>query len=140
MQSIGEILQDQNIILDTIDPISLHGFTQIPNFILKNAKLSMGARIAYAVLLSYAWNNNCVFPGQETMSSDMGVDERTLRRYLDELKKSGLVEVTQRGLGKTNLYKLKFRVTKIETFVDKPGPDRTDLSGQDRMCLSGHSI
>lgn len=42
----------------------------------------------------------------------MGAGERSVRRYLDELEKVKLLEVVQRGLGKTNLYRLFLTVQK----------------------------
>ena len=42
----------------------------------------------------------------------MGAGERSVRTYLKELEDAKLLEVTQRGLGKTNLYKLHVVVQK----------------------------
>ncbi|MPZ31051.1 MAG: hypothetical protein GEV13_08650 [Rhodospirillales bacterium] len=39
----------------TIDPIARFGFTQVPNFILTDGNLSLGAKITYAMFLHYAW-------------------------------------------------------------------------------------
>jgi DNA-binding transcriptional regulator PaaX len=36
----------------------------------------------------------------------MGAGERSIRTYLKELESAGLLEIIQRGLGKTNLYRL----------------------------------
>jgi len=58
------------------------------------------------MLLKYAWNNNACFPGQLTLAEDMGAAERSVRTYLKELETAGLLEIKQRGLGKTNLYRL----------------------------------
>lgn len=83
-----------------------HGFTQIPNVVLRNPNISIGAKVAYGVLLSYAWQDKSCFPGQERMARDMGSGVRSVRRYLEELQADGIVVVTQRGLGRTNLYTL----------------------------------
>jgi hypothetical protein len=40
-----------NIELVGADPITRHGFTQVPNFILKSDALSPGAKLTYAMLL-----------------------------------------------------------------------------------------
>ena len=102
----------RNIELIGADPATRHGFTMVPNFILTNADLSVGAKLAYAMLLKYAWADNAVYPGQETLAVDMGAGERSVRRYLDELEDAKLLEVVQRGLGKTNLYRLHVVVQK----------------------------
>jgi hypothetical protein len=109
---IGDILKERNIEIIGADPVTRHGFTQVPNFILTKSDISVGAKLSYAMLLSYAWNNNLCFPGQTKLASDMGSGERSVRRYLEELEKAGLLEIIQRGLGKTNIYRLFLTVKK----------------------------
>jgi len=102
----------RNIEIVGADPVTLHGFTQVPNFILTNGHLSVGAKLAYAMLLKYHWTNNDVYPGQQTLAKEMGSGERSVRTYLKELEDAKLLEVTQRGLGKTNLYRLHVTVAR----------------------------
>ena len=102
----------RNIEIVGADPVTRHGFTQVPNFILTNKDLSVGAKLAYAMLLKYHWTNNAVYPGQQTLANEMGAGERSVRTYLKELEDAKLLEVTQRGLGKTNLYSLHVTVQK----------------------------
>src|SRR6201993_5511261 len=103
---IGDILKERNIELIGADPVTRHGFTQVPNFILTKKDLSVGAKLAYAMLLKYAWNNDACFPGQVKLAEDMGATDRSVRTYLKELEAAELLEIKQRGLGKTNLYRL----------------------------------
>ena len=110
---IRDILKKRNIEIIGADPVTRHGFTQVPNFILTKADISDGAKLAYAMLLKYAWGDDACFPGQATLATDMGSGERSVRRYLDELEKIKLLEVVQRGLGKTNLYRLFLTVQKL---------------------------
>lgn len=100
--------------LHAADPVTQFGFTQIPNVILKNTKLSFGAKVTYAMFLSYAWYNNKVFPGQKTMADDLGVSERHVRRFIGELKEAQYLEVERRGLGKTNIYHLHVVVNQVK--------------------------
>lgn len=109
---IGQILRERNIEIIGADLATRHGFTQVPNFILTNKELSVGAKLAYAMLLKYAWGDDACFPGQAKLAEDMGSGERSVRRYLDELEKIKLLEIVQRGLGKTNLYRLFLTVQK----------------------------
>jgi Helix-turn-helix domain len=113
---IGDILKERNIEIVGADPVTRHGFTQVPNFILTKKELSVGAKLAYAMLLKYAWDNDACFPGQVKLAEDMGAGERSVRTYLNELEGASLLEITQRGLGKTNLYRLFLTV--------KKGPNR----------------
>src|SRR4030081_1372555 len=105
LTGIGEIL-DRNIILDGADVLTVKGFTQGPNRVLVSARLSPGAKLTYAMLLKYAWQNDYCFPGQERLAKDMGVTDRSVRTYLQELERERFVAIHQRGLGKPNLYEL----------------------------------
>jgi Helix-turn-helix domain len=108
-RSIGEILKERNIVLEGADAATAQGFTQVPNFLLKSKKLSAGDKMAFAMLLSYAWQNDYCFPGQARLAEDMGLDERTVRRHLKSLETNALLKIERRGLGKTNIYKLNLK-------------------------------
>ena len=107
---IGDILRERNIEIIGADLATRHGFTQVPNFILTKEDISVGAKLAYAMLLKYAWSNDACFPGQVTLAKDMGATDRSVRTYLKELEAAELLEIKQRGLGKTNLYRLHLTV------------------------------
>ncbi len=96
----------RNIVLVGADPVTRHGFTQVPNVILKSDAISPGAKLAYSMLLHYAWQNNYCFPGQERLAKDMGAGKRSVIRFMAELERAGFIVVQRRGLGQTNLYKL----------------------------------
>jgi hypothetical protein len=113
MEKIADIQrfqERQNIVLEGFDPISSGGFTQVPNFILKDPKISANAKVAYSMLLSYAWNNNKVFPGQERMATDIGISRPSVTKAIGELVKAGYLTITRRGQGLTNIYTLNHRV------------------------------
>jgi hypothetical protein len=111
---IGNILKDRNIEIIGADLATRHGFTQVPNFILTNEYISVGAKLAYAMLLKYAWQDDACFPGQAKLAQDMGAGERSVRTYLKELETVELLEIQQRGLGKTNLYRLHLTIKSKE--------------------------
>ncbi len=110
MKTIGEIIKEKNLQLDTDNPVLRGGFTQVPNFILRDPKLSIGAKVAYAMFLSYAWHNDSCFPGQERLADDMGVTRVRVTQLIGELVRFGLVTINRRGQGKTNLYTIHFQV------------------------------
>lgn len=116
-KSIGEILKEKNIILKGADALSAQGFTQVPNHILKSNKISPGAKLAYTMLLSYAWQNDYCYPGQERLANDMGSGVRSVVRYIQELEKEDFVKIKRRGQGKSNVYELNL-TAKIKA-VDK---------------------
>ena len=113
MEKLSEIVrfkERENIILQGFDPVSAGGFTQVPNCLLNTQALTFAAKVIYSKLLSYAWNNNHVFPGQETMAKEIGTSQPTVTRSIKELEESGWLEVQRRGQGKTNIYILKYVV------------------------------
>ncbi len=124
MQPINELIKEKNIELATTDPVAQGGFTQVPNFILKDSSLSVGAKITYAMFLSYAWHNDSCFPGQERLAEDMGLTRVRVTQLIGELEAAGLVTIQRRGQGKTNLYTIHFQVPpKIQSY-----PQRTTRS------------
>lgn len=111
MQAISEIIeQKRNIILQGADALSSRGYTQVPNHVLENAQISPGAKLTYAMLLKYAWQNDFCFPGQARLGKEMGVNERSVRTYMKELKEKGFLSIKRRGQGKTNIYILNLTV------------------------------
>ncbi|MGA2175565.1 MAG: helix-turn-helix domain-containing protein [Verrucomicrobiota bacterium] len=120
MKTIGEIIKEKNLQLDTDNPVLRGGFTQVPNFILKDPKLSVGAKVAYAMFLSYAWHNDSCFPGQGRLAEDMGMSRSRVTEFVSELEKSGLITIQRRGLGKTNIYTIHFQVASRHPDVGRP--------------------
>ncbi len=113
MANIKDILRERNIILKGGDIISTGGgFTQVPNFILVSKRVSVGAKLTYAMLLKYAWQNDYCFPGQETLAEDMGAGKRSVVRWVKELEEADFLTVRRRGLGKSNLYELNLTARK----------------------------
>jgi|ERR1700675_2938950 biotin operon repressor len=108
LTGIGDIL-DRNIILDGADVLTVKGFTQVPNHVLVSDRLSPGAKLTYAMLLKYAWQNDCCFPGQERLAVDMGVSRQSANTYVQELQRERFIDIQRRGQGKPNLYKLNLR-------------------------------
>src|SRR5437879_10635050 len=102
MENIKNVLEKHTIVV--VNEALKHGFTQLPNYVLKDKRLSFGARLAFAVLLSYAWQADSCFPGQVRMAEDLGTSDRSVRNFLNELKARGLITWKQQGLSKPNVY------------------------------------
>ncbi len=106
----------------------MNGFTMVPNELLRDTSLSMGARQTWIALKSHAWQDPECWPGQETLARELGVSVRQVRRYLTELEGAGLVETVQQGRGLPNRYR-------VPDYPVAP-PDRTPLSVLDRPPTS----
>ena len=103
---IGALLAERNIILKGADVLSQRGFTQVPNTVLESIEISPGAKLTYAMLLKYAWQNDFCFPGQDRLAKDMGVSLRSTNSYVQELEERGFISILRRGQGKPNIYEL----------------------------------
>ena|SRR5437764_1051595 len=100
MEHISEAVKERNIILETNDPVVADGFTQVPNFILKNDALTVGEKITFAMFLTYAWNNDKVFPGQERLAKDTGVTRRSVNTFIKGLEKKRIPHNPEKGIRK----------------------------------------
>ena len=116
MDKVSEILEKHTIVV--LNQALKHGFTQIPRYVLCDRKLSFGARLTYAVLLSYAWQEDSCFPGQQKIAANLGVTRQMVKTYLNELRKHKYIDWERRGLGKTNIYYiLDYQPLEIEADV-----------------------
>jgi len=97
--------RDKNLVFD--DPNLIHGFTQTPNIVLRDSRLTDADKVLYGLLLSYAWHNGECFPGRDTLINDMGCDKKKFDRTMKHLKELNLIRVERRGLGKTNIYHIR---------------------------------
>lgn len=64
MERIGNALKErfEQIIIE--NEMLRAGFAALPYRVLRDTQLSVGARLAYAVLLMYAWQEGATFAGQ----------------------------------------------------------------------------
>jgi len=113
------------------DPTLKSGFTSVPNIVL-TSDLSFGAKVIYALLLMFAWQDKETFPGQARLAQAAGCTERTVRTYLNELKEAGLITWKRRGLTQTNVY----YINKLDSFLDRKYSSDQDWKHSDRKSVS----
>lgn len=123
--------------LEILEPSLKKDFVQIPTRVLRNPKVSLQAKGLYATLISYAWYNAECFPGQNRLAKDLGVTVKTIRNYLNELKKQGLLGWEQRGLNRTNMYKL-LPIPPSFTCYDTEGKKTTYQEGNSTTFQEGN--
>jgi len=109
-----------------------------------NKGLSLGARALLGELQAMANAQRACWPSQQTLAKRLGKCVRSIRRYLEELKQSGLLEIKLRGFASSAIYVLLDQTTRTDlsaqgTLVSAQGTDlphrevpitRTDLSAQ----------
>jgi hypothetical protein len=105
--------ESQTLLIE--DPTLYHGFVQLPRLVLYASNLSRDAKLLYAVLLGYAWQEKRCFPGYGRLCDDLDASENMVRKYMRELEATHLLSQRRRGQGKTNIYILHdLRTAKIE--------------------------
>ncbi len=114
MDNIGSLVKQRVERIIVENEMMRAGFAALPYVVLRDAHLSVGARLTYAVLLSYAWQDASTFVGQEQMAKDMGVSERQLQRYLYELRDRHYVEISREDKRFNNTYIIKDVKTKLK--------------------------
>lgn len=120
-----------------VDPNLRQGFAQLPRLVLRASMISDKAKIVYALLLDYAWQQGSCFPGQQRLARDLHTTERTIRRALEELRRCKLIDWKRRGLSQTNIY---FILSLAENpNLASPEADRTILTAQQWTELSGQN-
>jgi DNA-binding transcriptional MocR family regulator len=96
------------------DPTLYHGFVQLPKLVLYARNLSRDAKLLYAVLLGYAWQEKRCFPGYQRLCDDLDASENMVRKCMRELEAAHLLSQRRRGQGRTNIYILHdLRTAKI---------------------------
>lgn len=80
------------------------GFAAFPYLVMRDKALSIGARMTYAFLLMYAWQEGSCFAGQKKLAEELGVSERQLQRYLYELRDTHYIEVERKDKRYNNTY------------------------------------
>jgi DNA-binding transcriptional ArsR family regulator len=103
---------------DTIiveDGLLCRGYVQLPKLVLYARNLSRDAKLLYAVLLGYAWQEQRCFPGYQRLCADLEASENAVRTWMRELEDAHLISQRRRGQGRTNVYIFhNLRTAKIE--------------------------
>jgi len=113
----GEIDLAETLVID--DPVLAQGFTQVPNAILRDPKLSCADKILYCLLLMFAWKQARCFPGQQTLADLMPCTVRTVITCMSHLKAHRLIEIERRGQGKVNVYHICRLTSAYPQMVDR---------------------
>lgn len=123
MKSFGEAAEGKmrNIRIVGADALSAEGFTQIPNAILRSKDIGGMEKCTYSLLLSYAWNNDFCFPGQERLAEDLGCSRASANTYIAALRKKGFINVQRQGLNRPNLYELNLKAKVLKMGKKKGG-------------------
>jgi len=104
----------------------------IPNLIVQDKKLSVGAKLTFGVMCQFAGKNGVCYPKQGAIAERLGVSKRQAQRYIEELKKEGYIRVSQQGLTKPNIYSFLWK----KEWNNLATPEATDSSTQEASDMS----
>jgi len=100
--STGNGPQQKTLIIK--DPTLRKGFTTIPNAVMSAKGLSMSAKYLYGLLLSFAWQDEECWPGQNKLAEAADCSVKTIEKYLKELRSYELISWKRQGLNRPNIY------------------------------------
>lgn len=78
----------------------------IPESLVPYRGISAGEKICLARLYRYCGKADHCWPSQEELAEELGVDVRTIGRYLESLEREKFIEISRKGLGENNTYKM----------------------------------
>ena len=115
MEQIGDLVRNRVDRIIVENEMLRAGFAAFPYLVMKDKHLSMGARLTYAFLLMYAWQEGSCFPGQEKLAEGMGISRAQVQRFLYELRDVAYIAIERRDKRFNNTYTiLDKRPTKLK--------------------------
>ena len=89
---------------DIYNPYKVFVGIFIPNLIVQDKKLSLGAKMTFGVLCQFSGKAGVCYPRQGVIAERLGVSKRQVITYIKELKREKYLRVARQGQGKTNIY------------------------------------
>lgn len=99
-------MPEETILLDgeRFNPYGRFYNAWVPTQLLQSVEISDGAKLAYGLLRKFAGKDGACFPLQSTLARQLGCKTRTAHKYINELKRAGLISVKRRGRGRSLSY------------------------------------
>ncbi|RJX17218.1 MAG: helix-turn-helix domain-containing protein [Desulforudis sp.] len=121
------------------DPGMRKGFTAIPSAVLHALGLSMAAKAMYAILLSFAWQNEECWPGQGALATAADCHRNSVQKYLNELRDYGLISWKVQGLNRPNIYYIH-KLEDVEALKLKDAQGRVHPDAQGCVQQDAHVL
>ncbi|MEZ6855095.1 helix-turn-helix domain-containing protein [Halodesulfovibrio aestuarii] len=109
-----------------------NAFSPVPNWVQRLASITMGAKLTYGRLLQCANDEGVAWPSQRYLARELGCSLRSIVKYVGELKKHQLIEVSKVLVG-------EFPRTTYRFIVPKD-PSSIPLAQDERILISGPSV
>lgn len=104
MDTIGSLVKQRVDRIIVESEMLRAGFAALPYLVMKDKTLSMGARLTFAFLLMYSWQEGSCFAGQEKMAEEMGISRAQVQRFFYELRDTGYIKVERSDKRYNNTY------------------------------------
>lgn len=115
----------------------MQGYVSVPRTVMRDQRLSLGARVLYSTICDYARESNCAWPSELTLAGHLGCSDRQVRRYLAELTGLGLVTTVRESRVDHNQYVIEPDYAPGQhPDLDPPADERTPVSSRDRTSVS----
>lgn len=112
-----------------LGPLLEHGFTVIPNVVLRDETLSGNAKLAWALIYDYRYRKQ---PARmDALQRDLGVGEKPTRAAVRELEDFGLIRRKRHGQGLPNSYHLTIPLWMIDPGQNLPEGGSRTAPGED---------
>lgn len=102
-------------------PVAKQGYTQVPNYLLKQQSelgLSNSELVVLLQLMVFDFGSRSAEPAHSTLAKSIGVSASAVRHNLVSLEKKGFIKRTYRT-GYSNLYSLIPTVSKLSSHIGK---------------------
>jgi len=78
-----------------VQGIYSEGYGIIAKKVMRDNKLSIGAKALYSYIASFAGAGETAWPGRTIICRDLGITKNTFTKYLQELKTNNYIDVSQ---------------------------------------------
>ncbi|MGO0805652.1 helix-turn-helix domain-containing protein, partial [Clostridioides difficile] len=111
------IIEKGNILSD--------GYGLMPRLVARDRWLTVGARMLYSYLSSFAGINGTCFPTRDLICYELNISKDTFTKYKNELELSGYIKIhknkSKQGKMQNNIYEIVFDRTYIDECVSRRG-------------------
>ncbi len=136
------------IVGEPFNPYRIFQFAAVPNFICSRVDLSPGSKLLYGKLCQYCQKDGKVYPSQLKLATELGVEERQVQRYAQELKDNNLLKMDyptgqDRLLHRNACYFFLWVEDAEESLQSQPNvsvPDTSNRTGREPSDKSGPTI
>ena len=129
MARLEDLMKARTVRFKKANPLLASGFAQLPRVVIRAGKrISPMAKITFATLLDYAWQDGFCFPVQERLARDIGTNEKSIRKYLAELQDLKMIEVKKQGRGLHNIYYINDEAPVLKEVQREMDKEQSDAS------------